>query len=95
MRKVPFYIDDAECFRAEFISSGLTEEQTDKLVSDMKGFKAVYTLYGDGCFPDRDKCPSPSSLVHAPLFLLPPTHSRQGTNLFSSRSMVPVFPLHK
>lgn len=53
MRKVTFYIDDAECFRAEFISSGLTEEQTDKLVSDMKGFKAVYTLYGDGCFPDR------------------------------------------
>lgn len=52
MRKVIFKIDDLEYFKKE-LEKADCKEQVDGILKEMKDFKAIYTLYGNGKEVDR------------------------------------------
>lgn len=55
MRKVIYTIDDKKYFEAELYrqKSDITADEIDDIFAYLNDFKAIYTLYGDGKFPDR------------------------------------------
>ena len=55
MRKVTYYIDDVKYLRRSFKEEdpGLTQERIDRILAGINGFKAVYTIIGNGKQPDR------------------------------------------
>ncbi len=53
MRKVIFKINNKEYFRKELEKDGCTEKQAENILKDIKNFKAIYTLYGNGENADR------------------------------------------
>lgn len=55
MRKVSYYIDDVEYLRRSFKEEnpGLTQEEVDRILAGVNGFKAVYTIIGNVRQPDR------------------------------------------
>lgn len=52
MRKVIFKIDDKEYFKKE-LEKSVCKEQINRILKEMKDFKAIYTLYGNGKEVDR------------------------------------------
>lgn len=52
MRKVIFKIDDKEYFKKE-LEKAVCKEQINGILKEMKDFKAIYTLYGNGKEVDR------------------------------------------
>ena len=55
MRKVTYTIDDKKYFEADLHRQkpNITAEEVEVILAHLHDFKAIYTLYGDGKFPDR------------------------------------------
>ena len=55
MRKVTYIIDDKKYFEADLHRQkpNITADEAGTILRQLHDFKAIYTLYGDGKFPDR------------------------------------------
>lgn len=55
MRKVTYTIDDKKYFEAALYRQkpNITADEIDSILTALNDFKVIYTLYGDGKFPDR------------------------------------------
>lgn len=55
MRKVTYTIDDKKYLEAALYrqKSDITVDEVNSILAHLHDFKAIYTLYGDGKFPDR------------------------------------------
>lgn len=55
MRKVTYTIDDKKYFETDLHRQkpNITAEEVEVILAHLHDFKAIYTLYGDGKFPDR------------------------------------------
>lgn len=53
MRKVIFKIDDKEYFRRELEKENVPNDIKEEILNSVKGFKSIYTLYGNKKQVDR------------------------------------------
>lgn len=53
MRKVIFKIDDKEYFRRELEKENVPNDIKEEILNSVKGFKSIYTLYGNEKQVDR------------------------------------------
>lgn len=53
MRKVIFKIDDKEYFRRELEKENVPNDIKEEILNSVKGFKSIYTLYGNEEQVDR------------------------------------------